>query len=162
MKKYDIRQGMYGLYNGVLYRVLSKSSNDPIDVIKICSNNKTDLKNGFICNDSEDVIKKYGFVCIKEVPRSEITEAYNIRTYAVYKGVNASIVGWLKDNKVELYTTCLYGEDEEEFLKKMEYAGFEFSHGEQGGYRVYAKIVSLDDPDLQLLEHRTELDIDKL
>ena len=44
----------------------------------------------------------------------------------------------------------------------MEYAGFEFSHGEQGGYRVYAKIVSLDDPDLQLLEHRTELDISKL
>lgn len=107
-------------------------------------------------------MQEHGFRCFKDVPRSEITEAYNIRTYAVYKGVTASIIGWLKDNKVELQTNCLYGEDEEEFLKQMEYAGFEFSHGEQGGYRVYAKIVSLDDPDLQLLEHRTELDIDKL
>lgn len=154
----EVKNSEYGLYQGKLYRI-GKTNETSVD---LCSRNPDDLNNGFKCNHTEDFIKKYGFVCIKEVSRSEISEAYKIITYAVYKGVNASIVGWKKDNKVELYTTCLYGEDEEEFLKKMEYAGFNFSHCEQGGDRIYAIIVPLDDPDLQLLEHRTELDIDKL
>lgn len=155
-----LRNGTYAVYNGKEYKKSTKKS--LTGIIRLISWDKNDLKNGFLCYESQSFMSKYGFSCEKEVPKSEITEAYNIRTYAVYKGVNASIVGWEKDNKVELYTNCLYGEDEKEFLKKMEYAGFEFSHGEQGGYRVYAKIVSLDDPDLQLLEHRTELDISKL
>lgn len=155
-----MKSGTYFVYHGKEYMDSTKSV--PKGYKILLSGNKDDLNDGFYCTESENFMKKFGFVCEKKVPKSEITEAYEIRTYAVYKGVNASIVGWKKDNKVELQTNCLYGEDEKEFLKKMEYAGFEFSHGEQGGYRVYAKIVSLDDPDLQLLEHRTELDIDKL
>lgn len=154
----EVKNSEYGLYQGKLYRI-GKTNETSVD---LCSRNPDDLNNGFKCNHTEDFIKKYGFVCIKEVSRSEISEAYKIITYAVYKGVNASIVGWKKDNKVELYTTCLYGEDEEEFLKKMEYAGFNFSHCEQGGDRIYAIIVPLDDPDLQLIEKRTEIDINKL
>ena len=155
-----MKSGTYFVYHGKEYMDSTKSVPKWYKIL--LSGNKDDLDDGFYCTESENFMKKFGFVCEKKVSISEITEAYNIRTYAVYKGVNASIVGWKKDNKVELYTNCLYGEDEKEFLKKMEYAGFEFSHGEQGGYRVYAKIVSLDDPDLQLLEHRTELDISKL
>lgn len=155
-----MKSGTYFIYHGKEYMDSTKSV--PKGYKILLSGNKDDLDDGFYCTESENFMKKFGFVCEKKVFISEITKAYNIRTYAVYKGVNASIVGWEKDNKVELYTNCLYGEDEKEFLKKMEYAGFEFSHGEQGGYRVYAKIVSLDDPDLQLLEHRTELDISKL
>ena len=155
-----MKSGTYFVYHGKEYMDSTKSV--PKGYKILLSGNKDDLNDGFYCTESENFMKKFGFVCEKKVPKSEITEAYEIRTYAVYKGVTASIIGWLKDNKVELQTNCLYGEDEKEFLKKMEYAGFEFSHGEQGGYRVYAKIVSLDGPDLQLLEHRTELDISKL
>lgn len=154
----EVKNSEYGLYQGKLYRI-GKTNETSVD---LCSRNPDDLNNGFKCNHTEDFIKKYGFVRIKEVPKSEITEAYNIRTYAVYKGVSASIVGGSKENQIGLITTCLYGEDKEMFLKKMKSTGFEFSHYEQGGYCMYRKDVSLDDPDLQLIEERTELDISKL
>ena len=156
------KNGEYVIYHNTEYIYRYCFENKQKNMVRLVSYDRQSLNDGFYTNKTEEYMQEHGFRCFKDVPRSEITEAYNIRTYAVYKGVNASIVGWKKDNKVELYTNCLYGEDEKEFLKKMEYEGFEFSHGEQGGYRVYAKIVSLDDPDLQLLEHRTELDIDKL
>lgn len=156
------KNGEYVIYHNTEYIYRYCFENKPKNMVRLVSYDRQSLNDGFYTNRTEEYMQEHGFRCFKDVPKSEITKAYNIRTYAVYKGVNASIVGWEKDNKVELYTNCLYGEDEEEFLKQMEYAGFEFSHGEQGGYRVYAKIVSLDDPDLQLLEHRTELDIDKL
>mgnify|MGYP006866674689 FL=1 len=107
-------------------------------------------------------MKDHGFRCFKDVPRSEITEAYDIRTHAVYKGVVASIVGCLKPNWIGLLTACLYNEDKEEFLKKVNKAGFKYYGREQGGVDVYAIDVSLDDPDLQLIQKRKELDISKL
>lgn len=107
-------------------------------------------------------MKDHGFRCFKDVPRSEITEAYDIRTHAVYKGVVASIVGCLKPNWIGLLTACLYNEDKEKFLQDVNNAGFEYLGREQGGVDIYGIDVSLDDPDLQLIEKRKELDISKL
>ena len=107
-------------------------------------------------------MKDHGFRCFKEVPKSEITEAYDIRTHAVYKGVGASIMGCLKNGWLILETNWLYNEDKGEFLKKVNNAGFKFVGTEQGGVDVYRIDVSLDDPDLKLEEIRKELDINKL
>lgn len=107
-------------------------------------------------------MKDHGFRCFKDVPRSEITEAYDIRTHAVYKGVGASIMGFLKNGWLVLETNWLYNEDKEEFLKKVNNAGFKFVGTEQGGVDVYRIDVPPDDPDLKLEEIRKELDISKL
>ena len=155
-----IRSGTYVKYRNRLYK---KSTKDTAKgMVKILSGDKSDLKNGFICDYSQEFIEKYWFCCEKDVPKSEITEAYEIRTHAVYKGVGASIIGCLKKNWIGLRTTCLYGEDENEFLKKVNNAGFKYIEREQGGVDVYGIDVSLDDPDLKLEEIRKELDISKL
>lgn len=156
----DIRNSKYGLYKGKLYRIGETYKGS----VHLCSSSREDLNNGFICDSSEDFIKKYGFVCIKDVPKNEIAEAYDIRTHAVYKSVSASIMRSRKPNCILLSTTCLYwlGEDRDEFLKKVTNAGFEYTDTEQGGYKIYEKEVSLDDPDLELIEKRTEIDISKL
>ena len=107
-------------------------------------------------------MQRHGFRCFKDVPKSEITEAYEIRSHAVYKGVGASIIGCLKENWIGLRTCCLDGENEKEFLRKVNEAGFEFITREQGGTDVYGLDVSLDDPDLRIEEIRKELDINKL
>ena len=155
-----IKSGEYAVYQDREYAISSKET--PPDFIRLISWKKSDLNRGFICYNSEEFIKKFGFSCEKEVPKSEITEAYDIRTHAVYKGVGASIVGCLKPNWIGLMTACLYNEDKEEFLKKVNKAGFKYYGREQGGVDVYAIDVSLDDPDLQLIQKRKELDISKL
>ena len=155
-----IKDGEYAVYQDREYAISSKET--PPDFIRLISWEKSDLNRGFICYESEEFIKKFGFYCEKEVPKSEITEAYDIRTHAVYKGVGASIVGCLKPNWIGLMTACLYNEDKEEFLKKVNKAGFKYYGREQGGVDVYAIDVSLDDPDLKLEEIRKELDISKL
>ena len=155
-----IKDGEYAVCQDREYAISSKET--PPDFIRLISWEKSDLNRGFICYESEEFIKKFGFYCEKEVPKSEITEAYDIRTHAVYKGVGASIVGCLKPNWIGLMTACLYNEDKEEFLKKVNKAGFKYYGREQGGVDVYAIDVSLDDPDLQLIQKRKELDISKL
>ena len=155
-----IKDGEYAVYQDREYAISSKET--PPDFIRLISWEKSDLNRGFICYESEEFIKKFGFYCEKEVPKSEITEAYDIRTHAVYKGVGASIVGCLKPNWIGLMTACLYNEDKEEFLKKVNKAGFKYYGREQGGVDVYAIDVSLDDPDLQLIQKLKELDISKL
>lgn len=62
-------------------------------MVYIISENKDDIQNGFIPINVE-YNKKYGyFQCRKEVLKSEITEAYEIRTYAKYKGETLDIIG---------------------------------------------------------------------
>ena len=56
----------------------------------------------------------------------------------------------------------MHNEDKEEFLKKVNNAGFEYIGREQGGVDVYRIDVSPDDPDLKLEKIRKELDISKL
>ena len=157
-----IKNGRYAIYKGVEYLIYNGDI-DNKNAILLLSGSRDDLKNGFSLSYDEDYMKSRQFFCCeKEVPKSEITEAYDIRTHAVYKGVGASIIGCLKKNWIGLRTTCLYGEDENEFLKKVNNAGFEYIEREQGGVDVYGIDVSLDDPDLKLEEIRKELDISKL
>lgn len=157
-----IRQNEYVIYKGIEYIYRDCDENKNNGLVRIVSHDRRSLADGFFTNRSEEYMKDHGFRCFKDVPRSEITEAYDIRTHAVYKGVVASIVGCLKPNWIGLMTACLYNEDKEEFLKKVNKAGFKYYGREQGGVDVYAIDVSLDDPDLQLIQKRKELDISKL
>mgnify|MGYP000305141291 FL=1 len=157
-----IRQNEYVIYKGIEYIYRDCDENKNNGLVRIVSHDRRSLADGFFTNRSEEYMKDHGFRCFKDVPRSEITEAYDIRTHAVYKGVVASIVGCLKPNWIGLLTACLYNEDKEEFLKKVNKAGFKYYGREQGGVDVYAIDVSLDDPDLQLIQKRKELDISKL
>ena len=157
-----IRQNKYVIYKGIEYIYRRCDENKNNGLVRIVSHDRRSLADGFFTNRSEEYMKDHGFRCFKDVPKSEITEAYDIRTHAVYKGVGASIVGCLKPNWIGLMTACLYNEDKEEFLKKVNKAGFKYYGREQGGVDVYAIDVSLDDPDLQLIQKRKELDISKL
>ena len=159
-----MKDGEYAIYKGNEYTIYNGEL-DNKNVILLLSHDRTDLKKGFKSSYSEEYMQRYDFfTCEKEVPKSEITEAYEIRTHAKYKGVSASIMGSLKPGCIRLATTCLYwlGEDKDEFLKNATNAGFEYTDTEQGGYEIYEKEVSLDDPDLELIEERTEIDISKL
>ncbi len=120
------------------------------------------MNNGFFSTKSDKFYNTFGFYCYKDIPKSEITEAYEIRTHAVYKGIGATIIGSSKENHIGLRTCCLYGENKADFLRKVNKAEFEYCEREQGDYDIYGKDVSLDDPDLQLIEKRTEIDINKL
>ena len=159
-----MKDGEYAIYKGNEYTIYNGEL-DNKNVILLLSHDRADLKKGFKSSYSEEYMQRYDFfTCEKEVPKSEITEAYEIRTHAKYKGVSASIMGSLKPGCIRLATTCLYwlGEDKDEFLKNATNAGFEYTDTEQGGYKIYEKEVSLDDPDLELIEERTEIDISKL
>lgn len=157
-----IRQNEYVIYKGIEYIYRDCDENKNNGLVRIVSHDRRSLADGFFTNRSEEYMKDHGFRCFKDVPKSEITEAYEIRTHAVYKGVVASIVGCLKTNWIGLLTACLYNEDKEKFLQDVNNAGFKYLGREQGGVDVYGIDVSLDDPDLQLIEKRKELDINKL
>ena len=157
-----IRQNEYVIYKGIEYIYRDCDENKNNGLVRIVSHDRRSLADGFFTNRSEEYMKDHGFRCFKDVPRSEITEAYDIRTHAVYKGVVASIVGCLRPNWIGLLTACLYNEDKEKFLQDVNNAGFEYLGREQGGVNIYGIDVSLDDPDLQLIEKRKELDISKL
>ena len=157
-----IKNGRYAIYKGVEYLIYNGDI-DNKNAILLLSRNRDDLKKGFSLSYDEEYMKNQQFFrCEKEVLKSEITKAYEIRTHAVYKGVGASIMGCLKKDWLILRTACLYNEDKEEFLKKVNKAGFKYYGREQGGVDAYGIDVSLDDPDLQLIEKRKELDISKL
>ena len=157
-----IRQNEYVIYKGIEYIYRDCDENKNNGLVRIVSHDRRSLADGFFTDRSEEYMKDHGFRCFKDVPKSEITEAYEIRTHAVYKGVVASIVGCLKTNWIGLLTACLYNEDKEKFLQDVNNAGFKYLGREQGGVDVYGIDVSLDDPDLQLIEKRKELDISKL
>ena len=157
-----IRQNEYVIYKGIEYIYRDCDENKNNGLVRIVSYDRRSLADGFFTDRSEEYMKDHGFRCFKDVPKSEITEAYEIRTHAVYKGVVASIVGCLKTNWIGLLTACLYNEDKEKFLQDVNNAGFKYLGREQGGVDVYGIDVSLDDPDLQLIQKRKELDISKL
>ncbi len=119
---------------------------------------------GFVCNDSEHSIRKYGFYCCKKVPKSEINEAYKIHTYAVYKGLELYIIG-SKGDMLTLSTHSLIGYvvSVEQLRYKEALIKLGFHEGQGDKFGMYWDIeVSPDDPDLQIIEKRTELDISKL
>ncbi|MDE7294539.1 MAG: hypothetical protein K2N72_08975 [Oscillospiraceae bacterium] len=164
MSSLNVRRGKYGLYNGKLYRILSKSISSKSDTIEICSTDEQDLKNGFINNDSEFITKKYGFTCTKEVPKSEITEAYEIRTHAIYKGETLDIIGG-RPGFLTLSTQYRIphnaSREDEAYRKELIKKGFQRGMTEIDG-SYWDIIVPIDDPGIELIEERKELDINKL
>lgn len=129
------------------------------EIIRLISWDKNDLKNGFLCYESQSFMSKYGFSCEKEVPKSEITEAYEIRTYALYRNIEFNIYG-SKDNQIRIVRYCSSGRDDE-LAKKLQ--TWQFSVFDADKFHVsYDSYISVDDPELEIVEKRTELDISKL
>lgn len=156
----EIRNGRYGIYNGELYRIGKTYKNS----VHLCSENRNDLRNGFTCDSSESFIEKYGFVCIKDVPKDEITEAYKITPYANYKGFKLYIHGKKSDNMLTLLHTQMilsHSERDREIRDTLIEMGFYVFNVDKFGL-TYAIDVPIDDPELEIFEGRKEIDISKL
>ena len=152
-----MKSGTYFIYHGKEYMDSTKSV--PKGYKILLSGNKDDLNDGFYCTESENFMKKFGFVCEKKVPKSEITEAYEIRTYALYRNIEFNIYG-SKDNQIRIVRYCSSGRDDE-LAKKLQ--TWQFSVFDADKFHVsYDSYISIDDPELEIVEKRTELDISKL
>ena len=136
--------------------------------VKLTSYEKKDLENGFYCTKSLEYLEQFGFYCQKDVPKSEITEAYKIEFTAKYKGKTYNYVtGYAgddyedKENIVTIHTVVsTYSQpDKYEYCKANG-----FIEGSPEGYSLIRmhKYVNLNDPELEIIETRTEIDIDKL
>ena len=150
----EVKNSEYGLYQGKLYRI-GKTCVASVD---LCSINPDDLNNGFIRNHTEDFMKKYGFVCIKEVPRNEITEAYEIRTYAIYREKKFDVNPWYEDIQLIIGFDRITEADKIKEIKSWGFTELQFERTST----TFEKIVSLDDPELKIIEERKTLDISKL
>lgn len=160
----QIRKGEYAIYNERLYRVLSFNSD--ADILTLCSTDINDLNNGFVRNESESIVKLYGFISTKEVQRKEITKAYRISTHAEYKGYKLDIIGGKND--AEFLTLSTHNRishvpvGEELFLRESLISiGFHEGHTDIDG-SWYEKEVSINDPDLKLVENSGEIDVTEL
>ena len=152
-----MKSGTYFIYHGKEYMDSTKSVPKWYKIL--LSGNKDDLNDGFYCTESEKFMKKFGFVCEKKVPKSEITEAYEIRTYALYRNIEFNIYG-SKDNQIRIVRYCSSGRDDE-LAKKLQ--TWQFSVFDADKFHVsYDSYISVDDPELEIVEKRTELDISKL
>ena len=152
-----MKSGTYFVYHGKEYMDSTKSVPKWYKIL--LSGNKDDLNDGFYCTESENFMKKFGFVCEKKVPKSEITEAYEIRTYALYRNIEFNIYG-SKDNQIRIVRYCSSGRDDE-LAKKLQ--TWQFSVFDADKFHVsYDSYISVDDPELEIVEKRTELDISKL
>ncbi|MCM1061789.1 MAG: hypothetical protein NC452_16085 [Eubacterium sp.] len=159
MSPLNVRRGKYGLYNGKLYRILSKSFSSKSDTIEICSTDEQDLKNGFTNNDSEFFTKKYGFTCTKEVPKYEITEAYEIRTYVVFREMKFGIIS-LDDEFIRIQNECS-NDPNDETNKQLRSWGFSEYIRDKFSI-IFDKYIPTNDPEIKIIEERKEIDISKL
>ncbi|MDE6592970.1 MAG: hypothetical protein K2K57_07905 [Oscillospiraceae bacterium] len=158
-----LRDGEYVVFHNSTYDFFGdKGSTD--EMVYIVSRNKDNLQNGFIPINVE-YNKKYGFFqCRKEVPKNEITEAYKIKTHAVYKGITLDIIGGRKGILILSTPYRLPYNPTGEQLETKNFLiekGFHEGEHEKGGcwYDIEADI---DDPDLELIEEMTEIDINML
>lgn len=162
-----LRDGKHVVFHNNTYDFFEdKGSTD--GMVYIVSRNKDDIQNGFIPINVE-YNKKYGFFqCQKEVPKNEITEAYEIKTHAVYKGMTLDIIGCREKNgtvfsilstpyRLPYNPTGEQLETKNLLLEK----GFHYGQHEIDGC-WYEIEVDMDDPELELVEERTEIDISKL
>lgn len=153
-----MKNGKYAIYKGNEYPIYNGVIENKNAIILI-SHNKNDIQIGFALSYSEKYMREHNFfTCEKEVPKSEITEAYEIRTYAMYKGFEMGVLG-IKDGMVRIIDGGNPPSDEQ--TNRLLSWGFSVYWRERS-WIDYDKYVSLDDPDLQLIEKRTELDISKL
>lgn len=158
----NVRRGRYGMYNGKLYRI-GRTYTDSVD---LCSTNRDDLNNGFTCYPSESNMSIYDFVCIRNVPKSEISELHEIETHAIYKDVILNIIGGRNGtNLLTLSTQYLlpyHSAGDQLKLKNrlLEKGFYEGQHEIIGCW--YEIEVDMNDPELELVEEITESDISKL
>ena len=129
------------------------------NTIYIASCDRQDLNRGF--NVFQD--DKYGFVCLKNIKITEISRAYEYSSYAVYDGIRCEICEPSKNGKYFIQTyddVCIIGESE--LLNKLKRFGFEQGYDMGHGMFLFEKYVLPNDPNLQIFEERTEIDINTL
>ena len=151
-----MKSGTYFIYHGKEYMDSTKSV--PKGYKILLSGNKDDLNDGFYCTESENFMKKFGFVCEKKVPKSEITEAYEIRTYAIYRGKKFDVNPWYEDIQLIIGFDRITEADKIKEIKSWGFIELQYERTTT----TFEKIVSIDDPELEIVEKRTELDISKL
>ncbi|MBP0963943.1 MAG: hypothetical protein J5999_01465 [Oscillospiraceae bacterium] len=165
----NFKKGEYVIYMGKEYKKSTKLMQGSF--VRIISWEKSDLKNGFICYESENFMKKFGFSCEKEVPKSEITKAYKIETTAKYKGSTYCIdtyigndlsVKYNRDEMVRIYTLPISTLNEVEKYNYYKQNGFADGMSFEYGNVMLYKYVSINDPDLEIVENRTEIDVSVL
>ena len=157
-----MKSGTYFIYHGKEYMDSTKSVPKWYKIL--LSGNKDDLNDGFYCTESENFMKKFGFVCEKKVPKSEITEAYKIETTAIYKTQKYYIdsISTQGEDMVRIYTSPISTVKETELYNEYKKNGFSDGMKFEYGDVLLYKYVSVNDPDLQIVEKRTKLDISKL
>ncbi|MDE6592637.1 MAG: hypothetical protein K2K57_06200 [Oscillospiraceae bacterium] len=158
-----VRDGYYVIYHNKEYSLFYGKIENKKNVL-ILSHNPNDINNGFKLSYSEEYMKEHQFfTCEKEVPKSEISEAYKIKTYADYKGFRLYVYGQDVNNVLRLVTVQELSHSSKsdgkirETLMEM---GFKIFDVEKTGC-TYVKYVPIDDPELELIEERTEIDISK-
>ncbi len=130
---------------------------EPGDVeLKSCD--KNDLHNGFVpCYDENDC-----FIGFRVVHKSDITKAYKYDTYALYHDIRCRVTGSIP--KKDSYFLETYDEIYADDPLYPIFTELGFSMGRDIGYGkyTYCKYVSPDDPELQIFEERTEIDVNSL
>ena len=153
-----LRDGKYVVFNNNVYYPSGKKSPNE-GMVYIISENKDDIQNGFIPINVE-YNKKYGFFqCKKEVPKSEITEAYKIRTYVVYRGMEFGIIS-LDDEFIRIQNECS-NDPNDETNKQLRSWGFSEYIRDKFSI-IFDKYIPANDPEIKIIEERTEIDISKL
>lgn len=159
----EIKNGYYAIYHNNEYSLFHGHMENRQNVL-LLSHDRNDIDNGFKLSCSEEYMQQHNFfTCEKEVPKSEITEAYAIRTYANYRGLKdyrgfRLCVEQELNNAVQLFTEWEVGHCDYRTQDMLKKDGFMPREGDKLGY-TYAKYVPIDDPELELIEERTELDI---
>ena len=159
-----MKNGKYAIYKGNEYPIYNGVIENKNAIILI-SHNKNDIQVGFALSCSEKYMREHNFfTCEKEVSKSEITEAYKIETTAIYKTQKyyvdrASTQG---EDMVRIYTSPISTVKETELYNEYKKNGFSDGMKFEYGDVLLYKYVSVNDPDLQIVEKRTKLDISKL
>lgn len=157
-----MRNGFYAVYRGQEYKTGWREEKNR-GMISLLSWDKKDLDNGFYCEKSQEYMEQHGFYCVKEVPKSEITEEYRITPYAAYKGFLFQICGSTINNELRLVSQMLsrYNEVDCEITAKITEMGFYVREIDKCGC-FYEKLVPIDDPELDTFEVREEIEINKM
>lgn len=151
----EVRNGKYVVFHGSTYL---RGYECPTEgMVNIISENRDDLQNGFIPINVEYNQKNGYFQCQKEVPKSEITQAYEITTYADYRGFRL-FAGQKPDNVLQLVTAQVVSHNDYKTQDILEKNGFTICEIDKT-YFAYEKNVPIDDPEPQLFEERKEIDI---
>ena len=105
-----------------------------------------------------------GFTCMKVVHGNDVLDVCQYDAYAFYNGIKCRIKGPHKTKNVyflETYEWFNLSKDTD-LLRKVKEYGFERCDDIGHGIFTFGKYVSPEDPDLQIFEERTEIDVNSL